>query len=69
MVEQTKIGTQTKTWTEPQLTVLTRGRNEESVLTICKMQAVGGAPESVKAFCSEDGQQVCVGACNEWNPS
>lgn len=38
-------------WTEPQLTILTRGKNEESVLNACKSVSVEGLPTAKHGSC------------------
>ncbi len=41
MSEQRKVVSQTKTWAEPQLTILVRNNQEEEVLSTCKLSAGG----------------------------
>lgn len=49
------------TWEQPAMTVLTRNRPEEAVMTICKeMVTAGGSPSEVAGGC-----QYSVAPCQE----
>ena len=47
-------------WTKPELTVLTRNKPEEAVLTVCK-NGVGGGPDDLDNVCSS-----AAYACEDW---
>lgn len=48
-----------RAWSAPKLTVLTRGRAEESVLGACKMSATGTGPEGGNDQCLGAGAELC----------
>jgi len=52
MVEQRGLVSQAKKWIEPQLTILTRSKNEESVLTACKQTGSSAADANVYQGCA-----------------
>ena len=53
-------------WTKPELTVLTRNKPEEAVLTVCK-DGLAGGPDGEDMFCAPYGN--CDGYCDTWSTS
>ena len=59
-----------KEWTEPQLTILIRGKNEESVLIACKtMNVVSSGALNDNNMCEEKATFNCAAICSASMPS
>ncbi len=54
-----------KTWTEPELIVIARGKPEEAVLGGCKAFESSACPSNLGAGCAETSCSSCtVGSCS-----
>ncbi len=51
-----------KTWTEPELIVIVRGKPEEAVLGVCKVTAESVNPVDYNSGCIEEPCTVCSGS-------
>jgi len=61
MSEQKGIVPEAKTWTEPQLTVLTRSKPEETVLGVCKDSGIhDGSPQTRNNTCFSNLDDGCI---------
>jgi len=53
-----------KEWTEPQLTILIRGKQEEAVLLSCKQLRAGAGADNEDSGCGRGGGAACIAACS-----
>lgn len=54
-----------KKWDTPRLTVLTRGKNEESVLMACKSSDVGENPAGFNIGCNGTTSEANCSTCSD----
>ena len=69
MREQIDIVPQAKKWTQPQLTILTRAKDEESVLNACKNDGAGVNTPGLNYYaCRGEPPQGCA-VCSQASTS